>query len=55
MRKSTTLIQLQTLHVITQPPRIEIPPHETGGPMTMALPFRQKVMVKRDVDIQEDL
>ena len=26
MRKSTTLIQLQTLHVITQPLRIEISP-----------------------------
>ena len=46
MRKSTSLIQLQTLHVIMQPLRIQRSPNETGGPMTMALPFRQKAMVK---------
>ena len=47
MRKSTTLIQLQTLHVITQPLRFERSLEETGGLMTMALPFRQKTMVKK--------
>jgi hypothetical protein len=26
-------------------------PHETGGPMTMALPFRQKAMVKTKIHI----
>ena len=46
MRKSTTLIQLQTLHVITQPLIIEMSPNEPGGTMTMALPVRQKAMVK---------
>ena len=46
MRMSTTLIQLQTLHVITQPLRFERYLEETGGLMTMALPFRQKAKVK---------
>ena len=46
MRQFTTLIQLQTLHVLTQHLRIDRSPHETGGPITMALPFRQKAMVK---------
>ena len=32
--------------VLTQPLRIEMSPNETVGPMTMALPFRQKAMVK---------
>ena len=58
MRQSITLLQLQALQacmflsVLTRPPRIDMPP-ETGGAMTMVLPFRQKVIVKR-VDKMED-
>ena len=34
------------LYVLTQPLRFETSPEETGDLMTMALPFRQKAMVK---------
>ena len=60
MRQSTTLLQFQALQtcmflsVLTQPLTIEMSLNETGGAMTMALPFRQKAMVKIVLFVSSD-
>jgi hypothetical protein len=41
------------LSVLTQPLRFERYLEETGGLMTMALPFRQKAMVKMPESFQK--